>query len=138
MKKILIPLLILGAVGLAIGIYQYNKPHKDIRSAEPAFTLEATELYSAYDTEEAAANEKYLDKVIQVTGEVADVSENGEGNLTVTLDGGGMLGGVICEMDTFSEEGTEARFEPGQTVTLKGICTGMLMDVVLVRCVPVS
>ena len=45
-----------------------------------------------------------------------------------------MLGGVICQLDELSEH-KRTEFETGETVQLKGRCTGMLMDVVLVRCV---
>ena len=42
------------------------------------------------------------------------------------------MGGVSCEMQDTS--GTE-NIKAGDSVTIKGVCTGVLMDVVLVRCV---
>jgi len=42
--------------------------------------------------------------------------------------------GVICEFQAkHKKEADELR--PGQQIIVKGICTGMLLDVVLVRCV---
>lgn len=137
MKNFIISAVLLLAVGLGVAVYFYNKPHQNMTKAEAAFSLPAEELFAAYEADETIANEKYLDQIIEVTGTVTNVTENEEGNLTLTLDGGSMMFGVICEMDTFSDQAAQT-YEAGQTITLKGICTGMLMDVVLVRCVPVS
>ena len=41
------------------------------------------------------------------------------------------MGGVICQM----EPSFEGEFETGESATFKGLCTGYLMDVILVRCV---
>lgn len=134
MRKILLiaGVLVFGLVVLAYFIY--NKPHKNMERASADIELSATELFTAFETDESTANEKYLDKVLAVTGEVRSVQTNEEGTVTVTLSAGSDMFGVICELDTLSER-PKTNFQPGETITLKGICTGMLMDVVLVRCV---
>jgi hypothetical protein len=134
MKKILIIGGLLALFGAAVGFYFYNKPHQNIRSAKADFTVTATELFNAFETDETAANEKYLGKIIEVTGTVQEVKKDEEGKTGVTLEGGGMMFGVICKLDDFSEP-KRTEFTQGEQVTLKGECTGMLMDVVLVRCV---
>lgn len=126
-------ILVLGAL---IGYSIYNKPHKDIKRADPDFTMSSADLFAQFEADEAAANQQFLDKIIQVSGKVVEVSSDEEGTTTVTLDGGGMMFGVICKLDPLSQHGRND-FETGAAVTLKGICTGMLMDVVLVRCVEI-
>lgn len=136
MKRIIIIILAIALVGGIIAYQMYNKPHKDMTSAESDISIEASELLKAFETDESAANQQYNDKVIAVSGKVADVS-NEDGIVKVTLDAGNPLGGVICQLDELSEH-DRTDFETGETVTLKGLCTGYLMDVVLVRCVEVK
>lgn len=133
MKNIL---LIVGALALAGGIggyMLYNKPFQNMEKAKADFVISAESLYTEYETDETAANTKYLDQIVQVEGKVRAVTLE-EGITSVSLDAGGMLGGVICQLnEQIKHERTE--FQEGETVKFKGVCTGMLMDVVLVRCV---
>ena len=134
MKKAMLIIGILAVAGAGIGYKIYNKPHKDIKSAKADISLNAAELFSAYEQDENAANTKFLDKTVQITGTVQEVKKDDDGNMGITLDGGGMMFGVTCKLDPLSEH-KRTKFEVGETVTFKGICTGMLMDVVIERCV---
>lgn len=134
MKKLLLFGGLLALIGAAVGFYLYNKPHQDIRSAPAAYTLTATDLFAAYEASEEEANKLYLGKIIQVSGTVQEVKQDEEGKTGITLEGGGMMFGVICKLDDFSKH-QRTVFQPGEQVTFKGECSGMLMDVVLVRCV---
>jgi hypothetical protein len=136
MKRILIAIGIIALLGGIIGYQMYNKPHKDIASTESDLTIKATDLLHAFETDEAAANQEYNDKLVAVTGTVSDVSRE-DGTIKVILDTGSPLSGVICQLDEFTDH-SRTEFEVGETVTLKGMCTGYLMDVVLVRCVEVK
>ena len=136
MKKYLKYVLLVVVLGVAFGYYQYNKPHKDINKASSDLKIEAPQLFNEYSNNEATANEKYLDKIVEITGVVREVSPDEEGNTSVTLDSGSEMFGVICQLDNLTEQ-KKTEFEIGETVTFKGICTGMLMDVVLVRCVTI-
>ena len=133
MKKLLIVtlLLILGA-GI-FGYLQWNKPHQDIAAAKSEETVTANELLTAFQTEEDAANAKYNDKVVEVNGEVREVTQT-DGKTIVRLDAGDSMDGVTCELDAnITHKRTE--FKAGEPVTFKCTCSGFLMDVVLVRCV---
>ncbi len=136
MKKIVLIGLACLLLGSTVGVYMYNKPHQDIQGAKADYHMPAATLFEAFAADESAANAKYLDKVVEVTGKVISVSKTDDGLPSLTLDGGSDMFGVICQMDKFSEHG-ELGFKEGEEVILRGICTGMLMDVVLVRCVKV-
>jgi len=133
MKRVFIIGLLLTIAGLGVGFMIYNKPHQNMESAAPDFKMPATKLFTEFNANEAKANEQYLDKVIEVKGIVQSVSEE-DGKVSITLDAGGLLGGVMCQLDGLSEHKRKT-FEVGEIVQFKGRCTGMLMDVVLVRCV---
>ena len=136
MKKLLGIGLLLALIGLGTGYFIYNKPHQNMDKAKAELALDAKALFTAFETDESGANEKYLDKVIEVTGTVKEMSTDDTGNISITLETGSDMFGVICQMDNLTEH-EKTDFQPGEKVTLKGICTGMLMEVVLVRCVVV-
>jgi hypothetical protein len=129
--------LLLALIGAGIGVYLWNKPFENMDSAKTDVELSASELFTAFADNEAQANEAYLDKVIAVTGKVREVTNSPEGITKVTLDSGDEMFGVICQLDELSDH-QRTDFQPGESVTFKGKCTGMLMDVVLVRCVEVE
>lgn len=132
MKK-LIPIVILIAaiIGGTVAYRMYNKPHRDIASEDAAFSLTANELFDAFEENEADANAKYLDQVVEVTGEVAEVTENSAGQAVITITAANaMLGGVSATM----QEAGGVNISEGETATVKCRCTGYLMDVILVNC----
>ena len=132
-RSIVISTVIVLLLSVWIGYGLYHKPHTDLAKIAPAFILPAETLVSTYHSDETAADAQYLDKIIEVFGTVdqIEVVQNG---VNVSLDGGTPLGGVICQMLT-NVENERTRLQPGQNVRLRGVCSGMLMDVVLTRCV---
>ncbi len=127
MKKILYTVIVLGLIGAGFGMYMFNKPLKGIDSMKTNFTLSADVLLDSFENDENAANEKYLDKVIQVTGKVTKTKTD-NGKMSIYLETGNALSNVIFQLEEL-----DSSIKEGQEVTLKGICTGYLMDVVLVR-----
>ncbi len=111
-----------------VGYKMYNKPHRNVMNAE-AVALNAAALVSSYETDETKSNKLYLDKVLNVFGQVSGITKNQKGETVITLKGSDM-GGVICTL-----EGTATTdIKEGNTLRIQGICTGYLTDVVLVRC----
>ncbi len=140
-KTLRILFLALVAVGALGGYYayrQWNKPHRQVEKAKAAEKVDAAVLYEQFSSDEAAANEKYLDQIVQVCGSVASVvSGEGDSQITVQLATEGM-GVVLCSLDSEKYSEIPSGLTEGQQVCLKGICTGYLMDVVLDRCVLVQ
>lgn len=137
MRRIIFIIIGVGVlIGLATGFYLWNKPHKNMQRATADLTLTAAELMTAFNADETAANTKYLDKVVAVTGKVLEATTNGEATV-VSLDAADDLGSISCELDRFSKQ-NRTTFSPGEEVTLKGICSGKTIDVVLVQCVLVE
>lgn len=135
MKRIalfVVPLIIV-AVGVAYFIY--NKPHKNIKSAEIEMTVTATQLLEEYENNEKQANAKYFDKVVAVEGVVKSKSKSEEGNVQIYLDTGNPMSSVACSMDYLSEQDGLEAVQKGDKVTIKGLCTGKLMDIVIDRAI---
>ena len=135
LKKALLAVLILGLIGLVVGFYLWNKPHEDIAAAKPDLSIAATELFSAFETDEAAANAKYLDKLVEVVGTVAESTTGEDGSARVVLETGGMFG-VACSLDPLAKH-PRTVFPVGEKIRLKGRCSGYNLDVQLDRCVEI-
>lgn len=130
-KKIVLPLILL-SVGIAIVAYKvYNKPHIDVVDAKADVVVTANNLFTEFSTDEAKANAEYLDKIIQVKGFIQKLSiENGIGIVTLKTEDD--FGSVQCNLSTEAKNDFNLLKE-NELVTIKGICTGYLMDVVLVK-----
>jgi uncharacterized protein (UPF0333 family) len=134
-KRILLLVLGLALIGAAVGYFLWNKPHENMASSKAEATLEATALFSAYNADENAANSKYLGKTIAVSGKVKEVTKTEGGPAKITLETGDEFA-VICELDALSQH-PRTDFPVGETVTFKGKCDGLNLDVQLSRCVEV-
>jgi hypothetical protein len=132
--KILLPLLLIGG---GVAYYLYNKPHQNMEQANADLSIAADQLFKAFSEDENAANTAYLNKVVQVSGKVRSSSLDENGISSVMLESGDEMSGVICQMDELNDN-QRKEFSAGEDVTFKCMCTGMLMDVVLVRCVEVK
>lgn len=137
MKKLILIVLVLVVIGGVTGYLMYNKPHKSTADATSDFVVDAPALFKEFSSDEAAANTKYLDKVVKVRGTVKSVETDEAGNSILTLDAADEMFGVICTIPN-NVSGDLEMPEVGEQVTVKGVCTGMLMDVVLIRCVLVA
>ncbi|MBE0654157.1 MAG: hypothetical protein IH594_10190 [Bacteroidales bacterium] len=119
------------------GVYFFNLGSSDLSNAEPDYHLTATELYSEFSSNETRASDTYIDKVIDVTGTVLAKETLKDNIVNISLDSGNPFGSVIC---TFSgnPEDVLSNIEIGDSLTIRGICSGMLMDVLMNNCVLVK
>lgn len=129
MKKYFLPLIaVLILAGGGTAYYLYNKKPPSINDLKTDIQIGADELITQYEEYEDKANESYLEKVIEVVGEV-EKAEMKDGVATIYLKTNGSMGSVLCQLEDAGQLP-----EPGQTVKIKGVCTGYLMDVVLIKC----
>jgi hypothetical protein len=132
-KKLIGILFIIALSSLIIGYKIYNKPHVNVADKSADIAQTSNMLFIDFSTDETKANTTYLDKIIAVKGIVANIAEEGEKRV-VTLQTSDDFGSVICYL-TEEDSKNSTQIKEGQEVVLKGICTGFLMDVILVKCV---
>jgi DNA polymerase II small subunit/DNA polymerase delta subunit B len=137
---IVLPLLLVIAASAWYIYKEYNRTHKDTASLKPDYSLQASELIKEFGDNEQASNKKYWDKVIEVYGAVKEISHDEKGIYTIVLGDTAAMSSVRCSID--STHSTEAvTVLKGNTITVKGICTGfnddelLGSDVILVRCI---
>jgi hypothetical protein len=135
-KKYRVFLVAAFSMTLIVGLYgyrEYNRSLPDTHGLEPAFRLEASSFIKQFETDESTANAKYADKTISVHG-VAHTIQTTDTTATIFVNDGYSNTSVICQFGRENNE--EIRdLKKGELVTIKGICSGYLMDVVMVRCV---
>ena len=143
MKKRVNRYRILVFVGLAIlaiagtyGFNEYNRRLPDIRQLKAAFKIEAADFVSEFDVNPSAATKRYAGKVIDVHGFVSSILVTDTSG-AVFLKGETSFSSVMCQFDqkTFREI---KQLRNGELVTIKGVCSGYLMDVVMVRCIVID
>lgn len=132
-KKIFWGMMVILFAIAGYGFYLYKKKPADVRKLDAAYVLTAENIVREYNADETVANGKYLDKVIAVKGNVQDIKTDPSGQFTVFLDSGDPMASVTCSFYE-DEAKAAAEFRKGEVVTIKGKCTGKLMDVVLNKC----
>ncbi len=70
--KLLLTILILLILGCFLYFYIY-KDHRDISSEVAAYTTTTDKILQDYKNNEMAANTKYLDETILITGKITDL-----------------------------------------------------------------
>ncbi|WP_343671793.1 hypothetical protein [Chitinophaga sp.] len=127
-KTILFAAVLLCLVAGGTGYYLYNKPRTTAAEAHTDDSVTAQELYSIYAKDEKTAGKLYENKVLEVTGTVMQVEQSGNEVSVLLSAGDANPGGVNCSL----AENTNPLPKSGETVRVKGKCTGFLMDVSLV------
>jgi flagellar basal body-associated protein FliL len=123
LKTILFSLLILIILGGgSYVLYVFLKPHRDV-TKEKSVTQTAQGIYDAFKTNETDANAQYLNKAIELTGEVVEITTNQDGKKVVNLKTNDMMFVINCTFKTDPGE-----IKAGQQITFKGICTGYIPD----------
>jgi hypothetical protein len=125
-------IFIIVMVGL-YGYSEYNRSLPNTHYLEPAFRLEASTFIKEFETDESKASARYADKTISVYG-VAHNIQATDTTATVFLNDGNSGSSVVCQFGPESNEEINS-LKKGDPVAIKGICSGYLMDVVMVRCV---
>lgn len=135
MKRI-IPILILLITTIlgGLGYWMYNKKPESLKKAVPAFTIKASELLEQYSKDETHSDEMYQGQIILVKGTLKDIQNLTDSTAILVLGEEGATFGVSCSLDR-NEIPALKKVNIGESMSIKGECTGYLMDVNLVRCV---
>lgn len=89
---------------------------------ETILSVSATQYYKDYESNELAADQKYENQKLEITGEV-DAVEKSFGSLYVKLKGTEFLGTVSCKLE---DESGAASLSKGNMVTLVGLGDGKM------------
>lgn len=130
-KISLIAVSVIALAGIIFGLYMFNLGPKDLQKAKPDFIMTAIDLQKAFEDDEAAANSKYVNKIIEVTGIIESVKPGDNKTLSISLKTGSPLSSVNC---TFQSAPDTSGIRVSEPIKLRGECSGFLMDVLLNNC----
>ncbi|RTL55693.1 MAG: hypothetical protein EKK39_02520 [Sphingobacteriales bacterium] len=122
LKYFLILVVVVAIAATGFVVYVYNKPHRNV-AKEKAVTLTAEQLYHAFKDNEQQANQLYLDKVIELTGRIAQIATNQQGQTVIDFNTADSMVTINC---TFKNK--PPNIKVGDSVHFKGICTGYIPD----------
>ena len=150
--RALVLLTLVGIVGASgVALYMFNKPHRNVASADADLTLSGTALVREYLDDPKAANAKYLSEegnslIIAVSGTIKSVSRDLAQHQVVLLQESGDPAGVSCTFDT-NHEPPASILLVGQMITIKGVIRAgagydsdldLYEDVILEKCVLIN
>ena len=134
-KKILITLVLLVALGAGMGYYMYAKKVPTLESVTADYKVDANDLILEFEADEAAALQKYEDKVLEVTGEIISVkNDSTNSNILLEAEESMMMDVVSCSFKYTQP----SEVKKGMTATIRGRCQGYNMGAILNNCLIVE
>lgn len=128
MLKALIILL-----NVALVIFEFGCAGQSVEQQMVDHHLQATQLYQDFNQDEAASNQKYVGKILEVIGTVNRVAPDGDEKVLLVLDTNAD-GEVHCQLNA-SAHTDLTKIPIGETIKVKGTCSGFLLDVMLDDCI---
>jgi uncharacterized protein (UPF0333 family) len=117
-RILLLVLVVIVIAGLA-GASFYFKQTPDVVQQTPDVAVSAKELLAAFQQDSAAAKEKYIDRVVEVTGNVKSIDSSG----TIVLGETGTASDVVAGLDR-RHLGDHATLKQGAVAVIQGVCSG--------------
>lgn len=115
-----------------------NRTNGTVRDTQASFTVTATGLAQAYANDATAADRRYKDKVIYLTGQVENVESDLMDSYLVSLRTGVNWGDLVsCKFPKTQEEHL-TRLTKGSYVRIKGRCAGKAPVLTVADCVLVD
>jgi hypothetical protein len=116
----LIGILFVGLIGAGTAIYLFHMPHRDVISEKAVFEVTTTGLVDAFLTDQPAANEKYLDQVVAVTGRIASIDKDMNNQTVIIMKDDQQAAGVRSSF-TLETNPNPDQLHIGAQVTVKGV-----------------
>jgi hypothetical protein len=128
-NKIIIIIALIAAIAFSAYYYIFiysSQNHRQVQS-ETGIVITADSLTAKYQADEKLANSLYLNKAVVVTGNLLSIDKNQEGKTTLVLGRADSFSNVSVTMISTAPITQKV----GESITIKGLCTGALSDVVI-------
>lgn len=127
--RLLITILVLLAAGAGIYWYVATDTFADTSDRKSAFTVKAADFISEFNTNDTAANKKYTDKIVTVSGRVSAVEA---ADTTVNIKFVDSTSGSYAIFAFQEQHLNEAKtVKPGDSISIKGSCSGGIYSMIL-------
>lgn len=130
--KIVVGLFVLGMIGAFMGKNNQDAPQAPKPATKPVEIISITseQLYKEYEANEVAADLKYKDKTLKVSGTIRDIGKTIGDKPYLNLATGTFSHQVIVMFpaDTYNEK--LASYKKGAAIEVTGMCTGKTLGMV--------
>jgi len=128
-NKIIIAIALIAAIafGVYYYVFVYSSQHRRQVQSETGIVITSDSLVAKYQVDEKLANSLYLNKAVVVTGVILSIDKNQEGKTTLVLGRSDSFSNVSVTMISTAPITQKV----GESITIKGLCTGALSDVVI-------
>ena len=128
-NKIIIAIALIAAIafGVYYYVFVYSSQHRRQVQSEIGIVITSDSLVAKYQADENLANSIYLNKAVVVTGNLLSIDKNQEGKTTLVLGRSDSFSNVSVTMSS----NLPIAQKVGESITIKGLCTGTLSDVVI-------
>jgi hypothetical protein len=128
-NKIIIAIALIAAVafGVYYYVFVYSSQHRRQVQSETGIVITSDSLVAKYQADEKLANSLYLNKAVVVTGLLLSIDKNQEGKTTLVIGRSDSFSNVSVTMISTAPITQKV----GESITIKGLCTGALSDVVI-------
>ena len=116
-----------------IGAFIYYKPHRSVKREPAAYSLSVSQLVNEFSQDETKANSRYLGNILEVRGTLKEIILN-DSSLVLLLGDSLQNTGVSCYL-LKDQKDLYTSLKRGEQVNVKGICNGLLLDIVLDKCI---
>ncbi len=128
-NKIIIAIALIAAIafGVYYYVFVYSSQHRRQVQSETGIVITSDSLVAKYQVDEKLANSLYLNKAVVVTGVILSIDKNQEGKRTLVIGRSDSFSNVSVTMISTAPITQKV----GESITIKGLCTGALSDVVI-------
>ena len=128
-NKIIIVIALIAAIafGVYYYVFVYSIQHRRQVQSEIGIAITSDSLVAKYQADEKLANSLYLNKAVVVTGNLLSIDKNQEGKTTLVIGRTDSFSNVSVTMSS----NLSIAQKVGESITIKGLCTGALSDVVI-------
>jgi hypothetical protein len=128
-NKIIIAIALIATIAFSVYYYVfvYSSQHRRQVQSETGIVITSDSLVAKYQADEKLANSLYLNKAVVVTGILLSIDKNQEGKTTLVIGRSDSFSNVSVTMISTAPITQKV----GESITIKGLCTGALSDVVI-------
>ncbi|MFS4466963.1 OB-fold protein [Maribacter sp. 2210JD10-5] len=128
-------LLFLGIAAVFLwGYIELQKPvNTDVSMIKNVQKVNIEEIISMFRSNEQEANTTFIEKVIEVEGIVENISFLNNRHTILLKSDSFSKNFVMCDMSPLSKDNIK-ELSKGDTIVLKGVCKGFLLDVIMLNC----
>lgn len=118
-RTIIVIVILIIAVGVWYAYKMYKKQTPDVVNEKPDIVISAKDLLEAFSKDTSAARKRYIDKIIEVTGNVKRIDTTG----SIVLGEEETASEVAVGLDRRHTEDYK-KIKTGSVAVVQGVCSG--------------